>query len=109
MMMYCGNKGCGKDNEPVLDVATNIVYCTECNQEMPNVTIFTKRQMKASGQIRRDDKKNKAFAVKCNTCNKMTGPKVNADNTIACELCEAPLALSKPFEQIIRDKFKVQK
>lgn len=109
-LIYCDNKGCGKDNEPTLDLSTNQVMCSECGKEIKSVTLFTKNQMKAIGQIKRAEKKQQAFAVKCQGCNRMAAPKIAADSKIMCSMCGAHLTnLPKPFEQVIRDHIKAQR
>jgi hypothetical protein len=45
-MMTCNNRGCGKTNEPKLDVTLNEVFCSECDQVISNVSPFTKNGMK---------------------------------------------------------------
>ena len=51
-LVYCNNKGCGKEQEPLLDVSDNEAYCSECGGKV-NVTVFAKSQMKALGQVKR--------------------------------------------------------
>ena len=37
-LMHCMNKGCYKEQVPLLDVKSNLVMCSECNKEILNVT-----------------------------------------------------------------------
>lgn len=109
-LIYCDNKKCGKDQEPLLDVESNEVICIHCQQAIKSVTHFTKVQMKALGQVKRNEKKQQAFAVKCSTCKKESPPVLEKDNTIHCGLCAAHLKdLPAPFAQVIRNYFKAQK
>lgn len=51
----------------VLNVETNEVMCTECGENISNISEFTKLSMKSIGDIYRPRKK-KAFVFKCLTC-----------------------------------------
>lgn len=109
-LVYCDNKGCGKDQEPVLDVNTGEVFCTECGKTIKTVTEFAKRQMKALGQVKRAVKKQQAFSVKCNACNRENPPKIGEKNKIVCSFCDAELTdLPKPFQQVIRNFIRAQR
>lgn len=109
-LIYCDRKGCGKDQEPLLDVSTNEVICSECGGEIKSVTSFTKVQMKSMGQIKRAEKKQQAFAVKCQGCNRMAAPNISLENKILCSMCSVEiLNLPKPFEQVIRSHIKAQR
>ena len=109
-LIYCDNKGCGKDQEPLLDVLSDEVYCVECGKTIKSVTSFAKKQMKTLGQIRRDEKKQQAFAVKCNVCKKESPPTVEKNGMIVCSLCKNELIdLPKPFAQVIKNHFRAQK
>lgn len=110
MLIYCNQKGCGKDQEPKLDITTNEVICSECGKSITNVTEFAKKTMKTLGQIKRHEKKQQAFSVKCNTCNKENPPKINEKKLIVCSLCDQELThIPKPFQQVIRNFFTTQK
>ena len=109
-LIYCDNKGCGKDQEPVLDPTTGDVYCTECGKVIKSVTEFAKRQMKSMGQVKRDSKKQQAFSVKCQTCKKENPPKIDDKNKIVCSFCDSELTdLPKPFQQVIRNFIRSQR
>lgn len=109
-LVYCDNKGCGKDQEPTLDVHSNEVYCSECGKTIKSITDFAKRQMKVLGQIKRESKKQQAFSVKCGVCKKENPPKINQSNEIVCSFCDAVLSdLPKPFQQVIRNFIKSQR
>lgn len=109
-LIYCDNKGCGKDQEPVLDVETGEVMCTECGKSIKNVTEFTKKTMRSLGQIKRSERKQQAFSVKCTSCNKENPPKINEKNLIVCSFCNNELKqIPKPFQQVIRNFFRSQK
>ena len=100
----CNNKGCGKMQQPVLDLKDNQVYCSECDNIINNVPIFTKNQMKSLGQTRKPQKS--AYAVKCNKCKQETLPKIDNNNLI-CAYCNSPHTnISKPFEILIRKAIK---
>jgi ribosomal protein L34E len=110
MLIYCNNKGCGKSSEATLDVVSGEVHCAECGKVVSNITEFAKKTMKTLGQIKRDDKKQQAFSVKCDDCRKENPPKINEKNIIVCSSCGNELkTLPKPFQQVIRNFFRSQK
>ena len=109
-LIYCDNKGCGKDQEPVIDVKTDQVFCTECGKEIKSITVFAKKTMKSLGQIKRAAKKQQAFSIKCKACNKENPPKIDDKNKIVCGACNSELTdIPKPFQQVIRNYFKAQR
>lgn len=100
----CNNKGCGKIQEPYLDPQDNKVYCSLCDAEMLNITIFVKNQMKMNKQFRQ--KQNKPFSVKCQKCGKDDRP-ILKNQDLICSGCNKPLDhLSEPFKIMLRDKLK---
>lgn len=100
--VYCDNKSCGKDQAPVLNLETNEVECTECGQNIKSITPFAKSQMKSLGQIKRDSKKEKAFAVQCKYCKKTAPPKIVNDKVV-CSLCDKHLDyLATSFVNVIK-------
>jgi hypothetical protein len=105
---YCSNKGCGKDNEPLLNTSTNEVECSECGKPITNITSFAKAQMKTLGQIKRDSKKGQAFSIECTFCKKSSPPKIDPNTErIVCAFCNSYLDyLSAPFVQIVKEFLK---
>jgi rRNA maturation endonuclease Nob1 len=102
--MSCTNKGCGKTQEPYLDIKTDKVYCSECDKEMTNVSYFTKVQMKSLKQFK--IKKNDSYSVKCSKCQHVGRPKLIKDQFI-CDGCSQPLDnLSYAFKIMLKDKLK---
>ena len=100
--IYCNNKGCGKEQQPFLDVASNDVYCAECGKVIPEVTIFTKNQMKAMGQVKRVQKTQTAFAVECQQCKRQQQPKV-IKGKLTCPQCgDEHKHLDKPYAYAIK-------
>lgn len=101
-VVYCDNKGCGKQMAPLLDPETNKVECTECGKEVKSITQFAKASMKSMGQFKKT-KSQKAFAVQCKSCNQEDTPKINSDGTVVCAHCAAHLNyLSAPFVQMLK-------
>lgn len=88
-LIDCDNKGCGKSMEPVLDVKTNRVLCSNCDKEVKSVTDFTKKQMKLLGQIKRD-KTDVPFGIKCQTCEREGAPLIQKDKAF-CRFCNQPM------------------
>src|SRR5580698_6084573 len=102
--MPCSNKGCGKIQEPYLDVKDDKVYCSLCDKEIPGITYFVKVQMKSNKQFRQ--KQNKPFAVKCQRCGKEDRPKL-VGKDIVCVGCNKSLDhLSEPFKIMLREKLR---
>ncbi len=99
--MQCNNKGCGKHQEPYLDPDTNIVYCSDCNQELSNITSFAKNQMKALKQFKQ--KQIKSFSVKCSFCQKNDRP-IIIQNVICCGACKKELTnISSTFLNMLKE------
>lgn len=87
-VLYCTNKGCGKSQEPLLDKASNQVFCSECGGVMNDVSSFTKTAMASIGQIKRQTSLvTKAFAMKCASCNRVEQPKLK-NTKLVCSYCE---------------------
>lgn|SRR5690554_2407285 len=104
--IYCDNKGCRKEQEPLLNIETNEVECTECGKDIKSVSYFIKVQMKSLGQVKKDEKRSQAFATKCKFCSKTAPPVVKSDK-IHCSLCDEHLDyLSAPFANVIKQNIK---
>lgn len=101
---FCTTKGCGKIQEPYLDLQDNKVYCSICDNEISNLTSFVKNQMKTFKQFK--VKKTKPFVFKCLKCNKEDRPKVVKDD-IVCSICLQPMDnLSPIFKHMLKEKLK---
>jgi len=96
---------------PVVDKDTLIAYCTECSKPLELISIFMRRQMAASGQIRKNEKKKLAWARICQSCSKEGPPVLNADGeTLECSFCNEEMTdISKPFAQMIKVNLKAQR
>lgn len=99
--IQCSNKGCGQIQNPVLEKSTDKVYCTLCDKEIANVTIFAKMQMKNLGQFRKI--KNKSFSIKCSKCSIEDRP-IKENTKYFCKHCKNELDVPKSF-QLILDKY----
>lgn len=86
-LMFCDNKGCGKDQEPLLDLSDDQVYCTNCGNAIKQVTPFAKTQMRALGQIKRTKKAQSAFAIACEDCKTVSQP-ILQNEKLACPHCK---------------------
>lgn len=105
--VFCDQKGCRKEMFPVIDKQGK-VYCTECDAEISNVTQFMKNQMVSLGQVKREQKKQQAFSVKCNSCLK-ENPPVLKKNELFCSSCGADMKhLPAPFAHGIKEFLKSQ-
>lgn len=102
--MTCTNKGCGETQTPYLDKDSDKVYCSKCNKEIPNVTIFAKNQMRMSKQYRQKEKKS--FSVKCDKCNAEGRPKL-LNEEVVCGSCGKKLdKLTAPFIAMLKQQLK---
>jgi ribosomal protein L34E len=108
---FCDNKGCGKEMRPVVDKATLIAYCTECGKPVNNISIFMRRQMASSDQVRKDEKKKLPWSTKCQSCLK-EGPPIldKTGSKLMCSFCGKELtSLAKPFAEMIKVNLKAQR
>src|SRR5258708_23473920 len=101
--LNCNNKNCGKYQEPLLNIKSNEVYCSICDQIIQGVSHFTKIQLKTLGQLRRPEKT--AFSIRCNKCKTEALPKLE-NNKLLCSGCVISANISKPFEILIRKAIK---
>lgn len=109
----CPHKGCRRDVEPVLDKTDNKVYCTACSKEITTVTDFMKRQLESLGQIRKDEKPQQAFSVKCNKCLK-SNPPVLKSGELFCSNCDNAMKYLAPtfvlaIKEFLGEKKEVKK
>lgn len=103
-MIFCDNKGCGKESAVVIDKATKEVYCTECDKPITNVTVFAKNQLVSLGQVKRVVKSQKAFAVKCEPCQKEAPPELDRKTgNLICTFCKQEIKnISAPFKEMLK-------
>lgn len=109
IIVSCDNKGCFKSQEALLDTETNEVICVECNKTIKNITTFTKSALKDLGQIKKEDKEKKSFALKCDQCNKTETPIMNKDKQILCGWCKKELNLSLPYKNMLKNNLSITK
>jgi hypothetical protein len=101
----CTNKGCRKFQEPYLDVKTNKVFCGICNQEIENISPFTKNTMKTLKQTR-SAKSTKSFAVKCGNCQIHDRP-ILQKNLVCCSSCKKQIKnLPESFVIMLKEELK---
>lgn len=104
-VIQCDNKGCHREQEPLLDVDTNQAICSECNNPITNITDFAKRQMKALGQIKKS-KKEQPFAMQCMSCKKINRPSI-IDDKIFCPACTKEITTaSRQFIAVLKEALK---
>lgn len=102
-MTFCGNKGCGKTQEPLLDKETNEVYCSECGGVIVGITEFAKKSMLGMGQIKKTAKKTEAFMIKCASCSKTAQPLLKS-NKLMCGECKEELkGLNSIMHRAVKD------
>lgn len=103
---YCNNKGCNKEQEPLLNLDTNEVECSICGKSISTITPFAKAQMKTIGQIKRKVKGSQAFSVECKQCKKTATPKIVKGKAV-CVHCDSVMDhLSDPFVAILKNYVK---
>lgn len=96
----CPNKGCGETQAPYLDKDTNKAYCSKCNKEITNLTVFVKNQMKMTKQFK--PKEKKSFSIKCAACGAEGRPKISGEEVI-CSACNKPLdQLTPSFKMMLK-------
>ncbi len=96
--IQCNNKGCGQIQNPFLDKGTDKVFCSSCNGEITNVTIFAKNQMKSLGQF--GTKKQKSFSIKCTSCSSQERP-IKKENQYCCGKCKKELSIPAAFKLML--------
>ena len=108
---FCDNKGCRKEMAPVIDKATEIVYCTECGEPINTLTPFARRQLVSLGQVKKNEKRTQAWSVKCHECEKEGPPELDkAGDTLVCSYCKHELdKLSKPYAQVVKQNLQAQR
>jgi ribosomal protein L34E len=108
---FCDNKGCGKEMRPVVDKTTLIAYCTECGKPVNNISIFMRRQMASSDQVRKDEKKKLPWSILCVSCNKSGPPDLGkSGEKLNCSFCGKELLnVARPFYEMIRANLIAQR
>lgn len=100
----CQQKNCHKHMEPYIDPKTDKIYCSECDQEITNLTHFTKVQMKTMKQYKK--KVQVSFSVKCAKCNKEARPSIKIGKII-CPGCNVEHShLTETFKLMLLDALK---
>lgn len=103
--IYCDNKGCGLLQAATLNTETEEVICEKCGKPITNVTRFMKVQLKHAGQVRRNQKSQKAFSVRCHKCNTEGQPILGPDKiTLLCSKCNSIFGdndINRPFRHAI--------
>lgn len=101
--LQCLNKECRKLTEPLLDLETNDVVCSDCGAVIPNITDFVKRQLKFEKKIKSASKKGASFGLKCGSCDNNDTP-VFKKNALWCSKCDSKLNATPQFIQIFKMK-----
>jgi Zn finger protein HypA/HybF involved in hydrogenase expression len=100
--IQCSNKGCCKNSAALLNEETNEVFCAECDSPIPEVTHFTKVQLKSMGQTMKKRKSQTSFSIQCQSCNKTDRPTIK-DNKAYCKHCKQEmLNVSGAFIQMLK-------
>ena len=95
-LINCTTKGCGQKTEAKLDVATNKVICDDCGNEIPGISVYTKKILKDVGQIVRN-KTTATFQSFCKTCNKNQSLYVDDHDRAFCKSCNTQVMVTPAF------------
>lgn len=103
---FCNNKGCGKEQEPLLNLDTNEVLCGECGKSISSLTSFAKATLKSMKQTTKNVKSQEPYSVKCSSCKREGQPNLSGADLV-CKFCKTVLTgLSKPFELTVKHALK---
>ncbi len=94
---------CFQHQNPYLDPTTNKVYCSDCDEEITNLTSFTLNQLKANKQYKA--KSSKPFATKCANCKEEDTPMLVKDDFV-CSRCKKPLNLTPIFKNMLKQTLR---
>lgn len=95
---------CKRTQNAFINPKTEEVFCSVCDSLIPNVSHFTKVQLKTLKQYK--EVKKSTFSVKCPKCNKEETPLLLSDEPV-CGSCKAPLSnLTPQFKLMLKDKLK---
>ena len=104
IMIYCDNKNkkCGKESPAELKLEDKKqpeecgVFCTECGEEIKNVSVFTKRNLFFAKQVQQKSQPGESFAIRCEHCTNSRRPIVK-DKKVFCQVCEKEIQNISPF------------
>jgi hypothetical protein len=102
MLISCTNRGCLKNTNALLDLATKDVICQECGQPIANVSESMKRTLKSFGQIVRSAEK-KAFMINCKQCHANREVVLDSSNKTVCKICKSPIVVHAAFRQAMEE------
>lgn len=105
MLLQCNNKECRRISQVKLDPESNEVVCCDCGNVIKNVTEFVKVTLRSNKEFVKKGKISDRFNVKCNSCGRTVTP-ILKDKVFVCSECFAKMALSKPFESLLRQNIK---
>lgn len=90
MLLHCPSRKCNTTREQLLNVDTDEVICSECNQINPTISDYMKATMKGSGHIYRTVQPKKAFMYACNKCVAHREV-ILQDEQAVCKMCKNPI------------------
>jgi ribosomal protein L34E len=108
---FCDNKGCHKEMRPVVNKETLEAFCTECGNQVNNISIFMRRQMASYDQVQRNEKKRMPWSMMCKSCNKEGPPELDKDGKkLNCSFCGKELEnVARPFYEMVRTNLIAQR
>ena len=95
----CDNRSCHATTNAQYNKNTQEVICLECHQPISNISEAMKRVLSSSGQVVREPKS--AFTMACKSCNANRQVVLNAKDEAVCNICESPIAVSRPMLQAL--------
>ena len=109
MLLWCPNRGCGKNTEARLNTTDNEVYCQDCGGVIPNISSFTKTTLKTLKQTTSGSGSKEAYAMKCTGCGKSALPNFDAKkNEFSCPSCKAVIVVGIGFKELIKAAIKAK-
>ena len=104
-IMQCDNRKCLKSQSPLLDIATNKVYCEECNGEITNITNMAKQQLKNFNQTTSNKQTTESYSIVCNQCKHKGTPKL-INKELVCVKCNTKSVISVIVGNLIKEYLK---
>jgi predicted RNA-binding Zn-ribbon protein involved in translation (DUF1610 family) len=90
--------------EVKLDPDTDEVICLQCGDPIKTVTSFIKVELRTKKQFVKRASSSSSFAVQCGKCGKKVRP-IPDGKGFNCPECKAKIAVSKAFENVLREQF----
>lgn len=104
-LLQCQSKECRKMTDVVLDKATNKVHCGDCDEEIPNATIFIKNCLVGAKKFRVAKKSVQSYALECKACHKKMTPLL-VKGELSCPECREIHQVTSHFKSMFIQNLK---